>query len=122
MATKIDFIDEVMSTDGIVAPDRLVDILRITKVELAHAIGLSRGAISRKSRLTAIKTQSRLRDTVEIINRILPWSGSVQQAFAWYRSQPISSFGDLTAEDLVKEGRAEAVKRHLSRIAAGGYG
>ncbi len=121
MATKIDFIDEVMTTDGIVEPDRLVDILRITKVELAHAVGLSRSAISKKSRLKAKKTQSRLRDTVEVINRILPWSGSVQQAFAWYRSQPIPSFGDLTAEDLVKDGRAEAVKRHLSRIAAGGY-
>ncbi len=119
---KIDFIGDVITEDGIVAPDRLVDMLRITKVELACAVGLSTGAISRKSRLTAKKTQSRLRDTVEIINRILPWSGSVQQAFAWYRSQPIPSFGDLTAEDLVKEGRAEAVKRHLSRIAAGGYG
>ena len=118
---KIDFIGEVMTKDGMVAPDRLVDLLHITKVELACAVGLSRGAISKKSRLTAKKTQSRLRDTVEVINRILPWSGSVQQAFAWYRSQPIPSFGDLTAEDLVKDGRAEAVKRYLSRIAEGGY-
>lgn len=43
------------------------------------------------------------------------------QAFAWYRAQPLPSFGDRTAEDLVKEGRAEAVRRHLARIAAGGY-
>ena len=117
----IDFVDEVMTADGMVAADRLVNILRITKVELAHAVGLSRDAISKKSRLTARKTQARLRVTVEVINRILPWSGSVQQAFAWYRSQSIPSFGDLTAEDLVKEGRAEAVKRYLSRIAEGGY-
>ena len=62
-----------------------------------------------------------MRDVVEIINRILPFAGSVPQAFAWYRSQPLPSFGDRTTEDLVKEGRAEAVKEYLSRIAVGGY-
>jgi hypothetical protein len=41
-------------------------------------------------------------------------------AFAWYRSQPLPPFGDQTAEDLVKEGRAEAVKTYLNRIALGG--
>ena len=44
-----------------------------------------------------------------------------EAAFAWYRSAPLPSFGDLTAEDLVKQGRAEAVKRHISRVAAGGH-
>ena len=43
------------------------------------------------------------------------------RAFAWFRSQPLPSFGDKTAEDLVKEGRAEDVKKYLSRIADGGY-
>ncbi|PZR08532.1 MAG: hypothetical protein DI532_21855 [Azospirillum brasilense] len=32
----------------------------------------------------------------------------------------LPSFGDQTAEALVKEGRAEAVKRYLNRIAADG--
>ncbi len=48
-------------------------------------------------------------------------AGSPQQAFASYRSQPLPSFGDQTAEALVKEGRAEAVKHYLDRIAVGGY-
>jgi hypothetical protein len=58
---------------------------------------------------------------VEIVKRVLPWAGSVPQAFAWYRAQSLPGFGDRTAEDLVKEGRAEAVKAYLSRIAVGGY-
>jgi hypothetical protein len=45
----------------------------------------------------------------------------VQQAFAWYRSQPIPSFGDQTGEDLVRAGRGEHVLGYLSRIAAGGF-
>lgn len=121
MATARDFLSDVVSPDGVITTDRLAEELRITKAELANASGLSRDAVSKVSRLRAQATQARLRDVVEIINRVLPWAGSVQQAFAWYRAQPLPSFGDQTAEDLVKEGRAEAVKRYLSRIAVGGY-
>lgn len=121
MAIVRDFLSDVVSPDGLIATDRLVDELRITKTELANASGLSRDAVSKSARLNAQATQARLRDVVEIVNRVLPWAGSVQQAFAWYRAQPLPSFGDQTAEDLVKEGRAEAVKRYLSRIAVGGY-
>lgn len=75
-----------------------------------------------KVRQTASRaTQARLRDTTEIINRVTRWSGSVGRAFAWFRSEPLPSFGDKTAEDLVKEGRAQAVKDYLTRIAEGGY-
>jgi Protein of unknown function (DUF2384) len=115
------FLSDVMRPDGCVAPDGLSSELRITKGELAIASGLSRDAVSKTTRLKARATQARLRDLVEIINRVMPWAGSAPQAFAWYRAQPLPSFGDRTAEDLVKEGRAEAVKSYLSRIAVGGY-
>jgi len=115
------FLTDVMRPDGSIAPDGLSGELRITKGELAFASGLSRDAVSKTTRLKARATQARLRDVVEIINRVMPWAGSAPQAFAWYRAQPLPSFGDRTAEDLVKEGRAEAVKSYLSRIAVGGY-
>ncbi len=115
------FLADVIGVDGLVAPDGLSGELRITKSELALAAGLSRDAVSKTARLKTRPTQARLRDVAEIINRVLPWAGSAPQAFAWYRSQPLPSFGDRTAEDLVKEGRAEAVKAYLSRISVGGY-
>ena len=115
------FLGGVMDLDGLIEPGRLIHELRITKTELATAFGLSRDAVFKKSRLKARATQARLRDVAEIIGRVLPWAGSVPQAFAWYRAQSIPSFGDQTPEDLVKEGRAEAVKAYLSRIAVGGY-
>jgi hypothetical protein len=68
----------------------------------------SRDAVSKRSRTLSRATQSRLRDTTDIINRVTDWAGSVGRAFAWFRSQPLPSFGDKTAEDLVKEGRAQA--------------
>ncbi len=114
-------LDGALEASGAVRTDRLTDRLGITKSQLAIAFGLSRDAVSKSARLHSPATQARLRDVVEILNRIQGWAGSPMMALAWYRSQPLPGLGDRTAEDLVKEGRAEAVKRHLSRIAAGGY-
>jgi len=115
------FAMENHEAEGRISVDALVESLHITKIELASATGLSRDAVSKRVRVNARRTQSRLREVVEIIQRVLPWAGSVQAAFSWYRSQPLPSFGDQTAEDLVKAGRAEAVRQYLSRIAVGGY-
>ncbi len=121
MPAAVEFLSEVITDQGMIATDRLAEVLRVTKTELAMATGLSRDAVSKQTRLRSRHTQARLRDTVEIINRVTPWTGSVGRAFAWFRSQPLPSFGDKTAEDLVKEGRVQAVKDYLSRIAEGGY-
>ena len=114
-------IDDAILPDGQVETSRLSQRLKVTKTELALAAGLSRDAVSKTARLASPATQGRLRDMVEIVKRVLPWAGSVPQAFAWYRAQSLPGFGDRTAEDLVKEGRAEAFKAYLSRIAVGGY-
>ena len=121
MATVVEDLTDLFSDLGLVESDRLAEQLHVTKAELARAIGLSRDALSKRARITSTKTQQRLRDTVDIINRAIPWAGSTARAFAWFRSQPLPPFGDKTAEDLLKEGRAQAVKDYLSRIADGGY-
>ncbi|MFN2244443.1 MAG: XRE family transcriptional regulator [Anaerolineae bacterium] len=121
MAAPADLLPNVLTDQGTIATDRLAKMLHITKAELATATGLSRYAVSKRDRLGSRQTQARLRDTVEIIHRAARWTGSVGHAFAWYRVQPLPSFGDKTAEDLVKEGRAQAVKDYFSRIAEGGF-
>ncbi len=121
MSMPAELLSEVITDQGLIATDRLAEVLHITKTELAKATGLSRDAVSKRDRREARQTQTRLRDTVEIINRVASWTGSTGRAFAWFRSQPLPSFGDRTAEDLVKDGRAQAVKDYLSRIAEGGY-
>ena len=115
------FLLDMVGQTGTVSPDIVSGRLKITKTELASALGLSRDSVSKQSRVASVATQRRLRDVVEIVNRIIPWAGSELAAFAWYRSQPLPSFGDQTAEDLVHAGRSEAVKRYLSRIAEGGF-
>jgi hypothetical protein len=122
MSAELRFpLEGVIRPDGLIETGRLSERLRVTKAELARAAGLSRDSVSKTARMKTAATQSRLRDMVEIIARVLPWAGTIPQAFAWYRAQPLPSFGDQTAEDLVKTGRAEDVKAYLSRIAVGGY-
>lgn len=121
MLQETDFLSEMVGTDGLVAIDKLAAALKVSKGDLAAASGLSRDAVSKTARARNRATQTRLRDLVEILNRVRPWAGSIPQAYAWYRAQPLPSFGDQTPEDLVKQGRAESVKRYLSRIAVGGY-
>jgi hypothetical protein len=59
--------------------------------------------------------------TLDVIAQVLPWAGSPEQTWTWYQTQPLPSFGDPTAEELVKQGKLEAVKRYLSRVGSGGY-
>ena len=66
------FLTDVIRTDGFVAPEGLSHELRITRTELAIASGLSREAVFKTTRVKGRATQARLRDIVEIINRVLP--------------------------------------------------
>lgn len=120
-AQNIPAAQDLTLPDGTVNLDLLVSSVHLSRTELAGVLGMSRDAISKSARLRSNSSQRRLRDLVEILIRVSPWAGSVPQAFAWFTSQPLSSFGQQTAADLFREGRADAVKAYVSRIAVGGY-
>ena len=111
----------MIEPEGMVSVERLAADLHLTRGDLAGLLGMSRDSLSKSARVSSIATQRRLRDFVEILSRALPWAGSLPQAHAWFCAQPLPSFGDQTAADLVREGRADAVKAYLARIAVGGY-
>lgn len=114
------FLSAVAGEHGISA-DRLSATLHITKSELAVVAGLPRDAMSKAVRNGSVAIQSRLREMSEIIDRAIPWTGSVLAAYAWYRSEALRSFGDATAEELVRLGHGEKVRAYLGRIAVGGF-
>jgi hypothetical protein len=106
---------------GFVGADEVATAFGMSKGQLAETIGLSREALYKLTRLEAPKTQTRLKEMLEIISRVADWAGGKDQAMAWYRAQPIAAFGGRTAESLVKEGRATAVRDYLDHIAQGGF-
>ena len=108
-------------TKGHVSVDRVAERFGMSKLQLADTIGLKPEAFYRAVRLEAPKTQARATEMLEIIGRIVDWAGGEKQAMAWYRAEPIAAFGGRTAESLVKEGKAAAVRDFLDHVATGGF-
>lgn len=103
------------------SPARIADDLRTTKAEIAATLGLGRDAFSREARVRAVKTQSRLREMLETLNRVEPMTGSAIAAYAWFRSEPLPGFGNRTPDQLIRDGEGAALRAYLDRVAAGGY-
>lgn len=103
------------------SPDIVARELRTTKVEIAGTLGLARDALSRGARVRARKTQTRLRQMLEILRRVEAEVGSELVAYAWFRSEPLPGFGGVTPCQLVRQGRADMVHAYLDEVLAGGY-
>lgn len=111
------FLDE----SGVVMVDRVTSSFGMSRVQLAETVGLGRQAFHKVARTRTAKTQSRMREMLEIVSRVSDWAGGKDHAMAWYRAQPIAAFGGRTAESLVKSGKASAVRDYLDHIALGGF-
>ncbi|MCY4363465.1 MAG: MbcA/ParS/Xre antitoxin family protein [Gammaproteobacteria bacterium] len=103
------------------SPALVATALRTTKTEIANTLGLGQDAFSRASRIRATKTQTRLRQMLEILHRVSSHTGSDLAAYAWFRAEPLPGFGGVTPDQLVREGKADDVHAHLDRVMAGGY-
>ena len=83
--------------------------------------GLSLGTVSTATDVRSMATSARLHEMCAIIEKAIPWTGSACTAYAWYRSQSLPSFGDATAEELVRQGYGDNVYAYLGRLEDGGY-
>jgi hypothetical protein len=104
---------------GIFAPRRIAEALHTTSEEIARTAGLGKDAIQRKDRIRSDKTQRRLREMIEIVNKVEPRFGSALMAYAWYRSEPLPGFSGQTAMQLVRSGRANEVLDYIDAVDAG---
>lgn len=107
------------SDNGFFAPRKIAEALRTTSEEVAKTAGLGKDAVQRKDRVRSDKTQRRLREMVEIVNKVEPRFGSALMAYAWYRSEPLPGFSGQTAMLLVRSGRADEVLDYIDAVDAG---
>ena len=107
------------SDNGMFAPRKIADALCTTSEEVARTAGLGKDAVQRKDRVGSDRTQRRLREMVEIINKVEPRFGSALMAYAWYRSEPLPGFSGHTAMQLVRGGRAGEVLDYIDAVDAG---
>lgn len=107
--------------DGLFAPRKIAAALRTTSEEVARTAGLGKDAVQRKERIGSDRTQRRLREMIEVINKVEPRFGSALMAYAWYRSEPLPGFSGQTAMQLVRAGRSNEVLDYVDAVDAGVY-
>ena len=108
--------------DEVFSPTLIAGALWTTKSEIASTLGLGQDAFSRATRVRARKTQTRLREMMEILRRAEAHSGcATLVAYAWFRSEPLSRLDGMTPHQLVRRGRADHVHAYLDQITAGRY-
>lgn len=100
-------------------PRKIATALRTSAEEIAMTVGLGKDALERRTRIDSDKTQRRLRELIEVLNKIEPRFGSELMAYAWYRSEPLSGFDGRTAMQLVQEGKAQQVLEYIDAGDAG---
>ena len=74
-----------------------------------------------KSHIGAWKTQLRLRQMLEILNRVDVELGSKLVAYALFQSGPLPGFAIQTPCQLLRDGNADMVHVYLDQVLDGGY-
>ena len=115
------FVIGFFDSNGMVVVKRVAEDFGMSKGQLAETVGLHREALYKANRTNAPKTQSRVREMLEIVARVSDWAGGKDQAMAWYRAEPIPAFGGRTAEAIVKTGQAGALRDYLDAVAMGSF-
>ncbi|MEP3115613.1 MbcA/ParS/Xre antitoxin family protein [Nisaea sp.] len=105
--------------NGVFSPKEIASVLHTTTEEVASTVGLGKDAVQRKDRVKSHKTQRRLREMVEIINKVTPRFGSELMAYAWLRSTPLAGFSGWTAMQLIQDGKADQVLQYVDAVDAG---
>ncbi|CCF22226.1 conserved protein of unknown function (plasmid) [Pseudorhizobium banfieldiae] len=100
-------------------PRKIAAALRTSAEEVAMTVGLGKDALQRRARINSDKTQRRLRELVEVLNKVEPRFGSELMAYAWFRSEPLPGFDGRTAMQLVQEGKAQQVLEYIDAVDAG---
>ncbi|MFU8865877.1 MAG: MbcA/ParS/Xre antitoxin family protein [Rhodobacterales bacterium] len=104
---------------GIFEPKKIAAILRTRIEDIAMTVGLGKDALQRRTRIESDRTQRRLRELVEVLNKVQPRFGSALIAYAWMRSEPLAGFDGRTAMQLVQDGKAQQVLEYIDAVDAG---
>lgn len=71
---------------------------------------------------TKVELKQYMRDSLRVLCAAFSMAGNTGRVTPWYRNTPIPKFGHGTAEQLVSDGRTEAVVSYLSAIESGSTG
>lgn len=105
---------------GTVVPRKVGDLMNLSIQDLAELTGVHRNSLAGVA--LSPKAQGKLRDLVRLLAKAAELlGGDAHRAVIWFRFEPLAGFGGDTAEDLYRQGHADAVARHLEMLEDGVY-
>jgi hypothetical protein len=114
------FLDSVVDRNsGLLSPERVGAALRMPMSRLAKLAKLHRNTLQRHPEAPAVQTG--LGEVARIVAAAADLLGDTGRAVVWFRHQPLAGFNGRTAEELVADGHADAVRTHLELLRDGVY-
>lgn len=105
---------------GQIHPAKVASAVNANLSDIAYTAGLEPYELEGEFAASE-RTQRHLRELVEILNRLESRLGSCQMAFAWARSQPLASFGGMTAMQLIQSGYSHNVLAYIDAVDMGAH-
>lgn len=112
----LNFLNDEASPASI-SPKRFRQVLSLDMQTLATKAHVHRNTISRAPGAESV--QGYLRESVRVMRAAADITGSVEKAIFWFKNNPLPTFDYKTAQDLVSEGRTEALLRYIQSLQAG---
>ncbi|WP_318495669.1 hypothetical protein [Photobacterium leiognathi] len=111
----------IVSKDGEIATDCLAKALSIDLDKLASLIGVPHLFLVEPDLISTPQCQIKLNNFAKIMYFTVHWSGSALHACTWYCTEPLAEFGGITAEQLFKQERYDALMHYFAHLRSGGY-
>jgi hypothetical protein len=111
------FLRDTEGGSATISPKQYGAVLGLDMQTLAMQAHVHRNTISRAP--AAESVQRYLRDSVRAIKAASDIVGSVENAIYWFKNNPLSVFDYKTPQELVSEGRTEALIRYIQSLQAG---
>ncbi|WP_228382261.1 MbcA/ParS/Xre antitoxin family protein [Tistrella mobilis] len=105
----------------LIATQKIARVLGVPMPDVVDMLGVDKDSLLQRRGPRHTVAARRLKEMLEILQRVEAWAGGPRAALSWYRAYPIPALGNRTAESLVKTGGASAVRDYLDHVALGGY-
>lgn len=113
----LNYLQDIETGSASLSPKRYGQVLRLDMQTLATQAHVHRNTISRAPEAESV--QRYLRESVRVMRAAADVAGSVEKAIFWFKNNPLPTFDYKTPQELVSEGRSEALIRYIQSLQTG---
>jgi uncharacterized protein (DUF2384 family) len=116
----MEFLHDEKDVPTAISPKRYANVMKLDLNTLADQAHVHRNTINRAPATENI--QRYMRETIRVLRAATDLSGSVERAIYWFKNNPIPTFRYKTAQELVSEGKTDALLRYIDSLQGGAAG